>query len=420
MSSKSLYLMVSAFLFAGDAAVSAAGCGGSQFVREGGAQDGISAPLGEGATLGGGGSRGGGGISSKGGSGVGGVAQGGSTGAPDANTEPDAPTIMTGGMSGSGGIISTGGAVATGGTVGSGGISSTGGAVVTGGKVGSGGISSTGGVVATGGTVGSGGISGTGSAVATGGKVGSGGVVSTGGAATGGTATGGAATGGSTSSACTVGPPSTGGAQHCNLNSSDSYGNYQWSLWESGHDGCITTYANGAFGASWNMSGDLLAGVGLAWDPSKTYEQLGTIAADFAERKAGTAGDYSYIGIYGWSADPCVEYYIVEDSYNTMPVKLGSSSSMGTADIDGGTYAIYANAVTGTGSSNCTGASGWRQFYSVRQTARQCGHISISQHFAQWAQKGMTLGKMKEAKILVEAGGGTGSIDFTTAILTAQ
>jgi hypothetical protein len=32
----------------------------------------------------------------------------------------------------------------------------------------------------------------------------------------------------------------------------------------------------------------------------------------------------------------------------------------------------------------------------------------------------MTLGKMYEAKVLVEVGGGSGSIDFTTATVTAM
>jgi len=66
------------------------------------------------------------------------------------------------------------------------------------------------------------------------------------------------------------------------------------------------------------------------------------------------------------------------------------------------------------------GKSTFPQFFSVRQSARQCGHISISEHFKQWAKLGLTLGKMEEARILVEVGGGlTGSIDFTTATLTA-
>jgi predicted glycosyltransferase len=59
------------------------------------------------------------------------------------------------------------------------------------------------------------------------------------------------------------------------------------------------------------------------------------------------------------------------------------------------------------------------QFWSVRRKQRQCGHISISEHFKKWASLGMTLGKMYEAKILVEAGGGAGTFDLTTATLTA-
>ena len=402
MNSKSLCLTVSAFFFAGGAALSAPGCGRSSLGREGGAQDDAMTPLGDGGVQGGGGilqdsggSQGGGGsqssggISGKGGAGVGGVAQGGITGTvcgggpgqpccgsnpgactstPDASVQPDAPVVGTGGISSTGGRGSTGG------------------------------IASTGGVVATGG------------------KVGSGGIVGTGGAAT-----GGAATGGSTSSACAAGTPLTGGAQSCNSNASGSYGSLQWSFWENGSAGCITTYSNGAFSASWNNSGDVLARVGLQWDSTKTYDQLGTISADFAETKAGTGGGYSYIGVYGWSVDPCVEYYIIDDSYDTMPVHPpGAVNNVGTYDLDGGTYILYKSVMTGTGIADCSRVSNWTEFCSVWQTARQCGHISISQHFAEWTSKFMTLGKIEEARILVEAGGGTGSIDFTTATVTAQ
>ena len=60
------------------------------------------------------------------------------------------------------------------------------------------------------------------------------------------------------------------------------------------------------------------------------------------------------------------------------------------------------------------------QFWSMRQTARQCGHISISEHFKAWANLGMTLGKIEECRILVEVVGGAGNIDFTTATVTAK
>ncbi len=60
------------------------------------------------------------------------------------------------------------------------------------------------------------------------------------------------------------------------------------------------------------------------------------------------------------------------------------------------------------------------QYFSIRQTARQCGHISITEHYKKWASLGMTLGKMVEAKMLVEVGGGTGTIDFTNLTIVAR
>lgn len=180
----------------------------------------------------------------------------------------------------------------------------------------------------------------------------------------------------------------------------------------------MTVYGDAAqFSAKYNGVGDFLARVGLGWASNKTYTQLGTIAADFAETKTGTGGSFSYIGIYGWSENPLHEYYIVDDWYGNRPVP---GTKMGSFTVDGGTYDILTHtqvnqpAITG-------GNQTFVQFWSVRQTARQCGHISISQHFAEWATMGMQLGNMEEARILVEIGnGGTGTIDFTNADVTVN
>jgi endo-1,4-beta-xylanase len=216
-----------------------------------------------------------------------------------------------------------------------------------------------------------------------------------------------------------VGTVPSGGTQHCSSNLSGMAAGLSWTIWSNGSGGCITTYGTEAFSASWTSSGDFLARTGLQWDKTKTYDQLGTITADFAETKTGNAGTYSYIGIYGWSVSPTIEFYIVDDSFNRMPVNPGNTTNKGTAMIDGAMYTLYSRPTTGTGGS-IDGSSMWTQFYSVRQTARTCGQISISDHFAAWAAAGMTLGKMEEAKVIVEVGGGTGSIDFPTASITAQ
>ena len=327
-----------------------------------------------------------------------------------------------GGMTGVGGLPGSGAVNGTGGTPGTGGLPGTGGTPGAGGLPGTGGGRRTGGVPGTGGiTIGVGGMPGSGGLPRRGGAPGTGGIVpGTGGvAASGGTmSTGGTPGTGGTPDACTVAPPLTGGKTHSG-NGQGTVAGLNWNLWSSGSTGTMTTYDTPAFSAAWGpTSEDFMARLGLIWDDTKTYDQLGTITAQFAETKTGTAPRYSYIGVYGWSVNPCVEYYIVEDSFSTMPINIGTATNKGTVTIDGDAYILYSQTMSGSGF--CSGVSAWKQFWSVRQTARQCGQIPISKHFMAWNAAGMTLGKMDQATILVEAGGGTGSIDFTTASMTVQ
>jgi endo-1,4-beta-xylanase len=260
-----------------------------------------------------------------------------------------------------------------------------------------------GGAVGTAGTTGSGGTSSTGAAPG-GGK-----------AATGGSGT---ATGGGSGVNCSATMP-TSGTPHSG-NGQGGAGNLAWQIWSSNNNGNMTTFSTPAFSASWGpSSGDYLGRLGYEWGMSpRAYTSFGSITAQFTETKSGTAGGYSYIGVYGWSTNPCIEYYIVDDSYNTMPINPGNTTNTGTATIDGATYTFYTRSATGA--NRCTGVSSWTQFYSVRQTARTCGSINVKAHFDAWASKGMTLGNLLEVMILVEAGGGTGSVNFPIANVTAQ
>lgn len=163
-----------------------------------------------------------------------------------------------------------------------------------------------------------------------------------------------------------------------------------------------------------------MARVGLEFGNSgKAYTEYGTIKADYAYTKTGTAGGFSYIGIYGWTTNPCVEWYIVDDRWGTMPFDAWNASLKGTAKIDGADYKLFQNRTTGTGGSRCSGTSQWDQFWSIRQSARQCGTITISEHFKAWEAAGLQMGGLLEAKILVETGGGSGNIQFPVAKVTA-
>ena len=216
---------------------------------------------------------------------------------------------------------------------------------------------------------------------------------------------------------CTVITPLTGGTQHCSSNASGNMGGgYSWTIWSSGSGGCIITYDNQgcAFKATWNNSGNFLARTGLGWNSTKTYDQIGTISVEFAETKTGSGGGWSYIGIYGWTKDPLIEYYVIDDWFT----KPNPGTKIGTITVDGATYNVVKH--TQTNQPSIVGTATFDQFFSVRETARQCGHISLSKHFDEWAKLGMKLGKMYEARILLETGGGNGSIDFTNATVVVD
>jgi hypothetical protein len=208
-------------------------------------------------------------------------------------------------------------------------------------------------------------------------------------------------------------------------NGTGGQGNLAWEIWSNTGQGELTTYDVPAFIAAWNDSGGYLGRLGFEWgrfgsDPVP-HDQRGTITAQFVSKKAGSAGGYSYIGMYGWTTTPCVEWYVVDDSYNTMPINPGNTTKEGEVQLDGGTYVMYTRPTTGSGGTRCSGATSWIQYYSVRTTARACGVISLSEHFRAWESLGMDMsGGLLEAKILVEVGGGVGSVQLPIANVTVQ
>jgi hypothetical protein len=117
------------------------------------------------------------------------------------------------------------------------------------------------------------------------------------------------------------------------------------------------------------------------------------------------------------------EYYIIDDWGSSKPGDTASDGTprthAGTFTVDGDTYDVWTH--TRINKPNITGTDqDFDQYFSVRQTARQCGHISISEHFSQWTKLGLQLGKLYEAKVLLEAQDGTGSIAFTKATVVVK
>ena len=185
---------------------------------------------------------------------------------------------------------------------------------------------------------------------------------------------------------------------------------YHYEIWYQGGNNSMTSYDNGTFKASWSGTNDFLARVGFKYNEDKSYSELGPIDAYFNWKKSGNAGGYNYIGIYGWTVDPLVEYYIVDDWFSEPGANL-LGSKKGEFTVDGATYEVYQN--MRYNAPSIKGDQTFPQFFSKRKGARSCGHIDVTAHFKKWEELGMKMGKMYEAKVLVEAGGGSGSFDVS-------
>jgi len=191
-----------------------------------------------------------------------------------------------------------------------------------------------------------------------------------------------------------------------------------YELWSDSGNNSATFYSDGSFSCSFRNAKDYLCRTGLSFDSTKTHSQIGHMYADFKLVKQNIQNvDYSYVGIYGWTRNPLVEFYVVDNWLSQYrPGDWVGNKKHGDFTIDGAKYTVYENTRYGP---SIDGNTNFKQYFSIRQQPRDCGTIDITAHFQQWEKLGMTMGKMHEAKVLGEAGstgsGTSGTADFPYA-----
>ena len=197
---------------------------------------------------------------------------------------------------------------------------------------------------------------------------------------------------------------------------------YNAELWRETTTGSMTVFggkADCAFKASWNNSGDFLARVGYFDESSsKKYTDLGEIYAVYNYIKKGDGGGiYSYIGIYGWTKNPMIEYYIVEDSFTPDSEKMyWGTEKKGRYVVDGVEYTLMVGIRNNVPS--ILGNASFKQVFAVRSSYQTCGTINVTEHFKNWEKLGVKMGYIYDCKLLCEVGGGTGSIEYTCASMS--
>ncbi len=205
-------------------------------------------------------------------------------------------------------------------------------------------------------------------------------------------------------------------------NATKNIGNgYHAELWRDTNTGNMTVFgdsADCAFKASWNNSGDFLARVGYFDSLStKKYSDLGEIYAVYNYSKNGTGGSYSYIGVYGWTKNPTIEYYIVDDSFSPDSEDMfWGTEEIGTYKVDGVEYTL--KVALRNNVPSILGNMSFKQVFAVRSSFQTCGKINVTEHFKNWEKLGVNIGNIYDCKLLCEVGGGSGSIEYTCASMS--
>ena len=142
----------------------------------------------------------------------------------------------------------------------------------------------------------------------------------------------------------------------------------------------LTYYDGGLFKAEWDDTYDFLARVGFSYEGDGVSLKTKNFSLDYRYTKDVVSGG-AYVGVHGWTTKPFNEFFIIDDWVGDIE---SFGRKFGEIEVDGAKYAIYA--LLHEEGEAFREYTYFMRITSIRETPRECGHMSVSAHLNKFAE----------------------------------